>query len=163
MHIVRSLFAAAAFAVAAAPLSAQKAADKPSAKQPGTPAKALTWGAAPAPFPAGAKMAVVSGDPSKAGAFTVQFSFPDGYVIPPHFHPTDEAVTVKSGMFWYGMGDAVVEKDLKAMKPGDTGTIPKTMHHYAKAQGATVVEIGSTGPFAMTLVKAAAAAPAKKL
>ena len=39
-------------------------------------------------------MAVVSGDPSKPGLFTIRLSMPDGYRIPPHFHPTDEAVEV---------------------------------------------------------------------
>ena len=50
----------------------------------------LWWGPAPAVFPKGAQMAVVKGDPGKADTFTVELSFPDGYKIPPHFHPTDE-------------------------------------------------------------------------
>jgi len=48
----------------------------------------LHWGPAPAVFPMGARMAVVSGDPSKAGLFTVQLAMPSGYKIAPHFHPT---------------------------------------------------------------------------
>ena len=46
-----------------------------------------SWGPAPAVFPAGAKMAVISGDPAKAALFTVELSFPDDYRIPPHSHP----------------------------------------------------------------------------
>jgi quercetin dioxygenase-like cupin family protein len=52
-------------------------------------------------------MAVVSGDPGKAAPFTVELSFPDGYQVPPHFHPTDETVTVKKGTFLFGMGDSL--------------------------------------------------------
>jgi hypothetical protein len=59
----------------------------------------LSWGPAPAVFPQGAQMAVVSGDPGKAAPFTVELSMPDGYRIPPHFHPTDETVEVKKGTF----------------------------------------------------------------
>ena len=62
------------------------------------------WGPAPAVFPAGAQMAVISGDPSKAAPFVVELKVPDGYQIPPHFHPTDETVTVKEGTFNVGMG-----------------------------------------------------------
>ena len=114
---------------------------------------ALKWGPAPAVFPAGAKMAVVSGDPSKAAPFTVQLSMPAGYVLPPHFHPTAEHVTVKSGRFWVGMGDVMKAAKMMAKAAGDTATVPAKMHHYAKAEGATVVEVSAMGPFAMTYVK----------
>ena len=53
----------------------------------------LKWGPAPAIFPAGAKMAVLQGDPGKPGLFTVRLDMPDGYRIPPHWHPADEHIT----------------------------------------------------------------------
>jgi quercetin dioxygenase-like cupin family protein len=134
--------AAVAVALSASPSHAQKAAK-------------LSWGPAPPAFPAGAKMAVVSGDPSKAGPFAVQLSMPNRYRIAPHFHPTDENVTVKSGHFLYGMGDTVNRKAMKAMKPGQSGTMPANTHHYAMAQGRTVVEVSAQGPFVLTYVNAA--------
>src|SRR5262249_41511921 len=85
--------------VAAAPLLAQ---DTTTAKP-----TALAWGPAPAVFPSGAKMAVVSGDPGKAAPFVVALKMPAGYRIPPHFHPTDETVEVKEGLFLFGMGDTL--------------------------------------------------------
>ena len=45
----------------------------------------------------GAKAAVLEGDPSKEGMFTVRIKMPAGYVIPPHTHPKIERVTVLSG------------------------------------------------------------------
>jgi len=116
---------------------------------------ALKWGPAPAVFPKGAEMAVVSGDPGKAGPFVIQLKMPSGYKIPPHFHPTDETVEVKSGTFLYGMGDSFDAKKTKPMNVGDKGTIPAKMHHYAQAKGATVVEVSAMGPFAMTYVNPA--------
>src|SRR2546430_15252643 len=68
--------------VAAATLHSQAA---PAAKP-----TVLHWGPAPAVFPKGAKMAVVSGDPAKAAPFTVELAMPSGYKIAPHFHPIDE-------------------------------------------------------------------------
>ena len=97
-------------------------------------------------------MAVVSGDPGKAGTFKVELSMPDGYRIPPHFHPTDETVQVKHGTFLVGMGDKLDLKKTKTMKAGDKGEVPAEQHHYAATRGATVVSVTAKGPFAMTYV-----------
>ena len=118
-------------------------------------APALAWGPAPAVFPNGAKMAVVSGDPGKAAPFTVELSFPDGYKIPPHFHPTEESVEVKKGTFLVGMGDTLDVSKTSPMKVGAKGQLPAQAHHYAVAKGATVVSVTSMGPFGMTYVNPA--------
>jgi quercetin dioxygenase-like cupin family protein len=118
-------------------------------------APTLKWGPAPPNFPAGAMMAVVSGDPGKPGPFVVQLKMPDGYTFPPHFHPTAEKVTVISGQFNFAMGDVFKAADLKPMMVGQSGEIPINMHHYARAQGATIVQVSSTGPFVLTYVNPA--------
>ena len=60
-------------------------------------AKAMKWmDASAAGLPAGAKMAVVKGDPGKAGDFTVRIKMPANYAVPPHHHPGDEVVRVVS-------------------------------------------------------------------
>jgi quercetin dioxygenase-like cupin family protein len=118
----------------------------------GKSGKALTWGPAPAVFPAGAKMAVVAGNPTAPGPFTIQLALPDGYRIMPHTHPTDERVTVKKGTFLVGMGDTFDATRANAMATGASGAVPANAAHFAQAKGATVVEVTSTGPFAMTYV-----------
>src|SRR5580704_6015215 len=70
-----------------------------------TNAADLKWGVAPNVLPAGAQIAVVSGDPSKDGLYVVRLKMPAGYKIPAHNHPTTEYVTVLSGTFNIGMGD----------------------------------------------------------
>lgn len=120
-----------------------------------SPQVSLQWGPAPPVFPAGAKMAVVSGDPSKDELFQVQLSMPDGYKIPPHFHPTDEVVEVKEGTFLVGMGDTLDLKKTKPMERGDKASVPANMHHFAIARGATIVAVSARGPFAMTYVNPA--------
>ena len=61
-------------------------------------AKSLKWmDASGAGLPKGAQLAVLSGDPGKAGNFKVQIKMPAGYAVPPHHHPTDEVVRVRSG------------------------------------------------------------------
>ena len=115
----------------------------------------LTWGPAPAVFPAGARMAVLQGDPSKAEPFTVRLDMPNGYQIAPHFHPTAENVTVIKGTFLLGMGDKLDAKTATVFQAGGFSSIPATHHHYAIARGRTIVQVHAIGPFAMTYVNPA--------
>ena len=113
------------------------------------------WGPAPAVFPAGAQMAVLQGDPSSNALFTVRLRFPDNYRIPPHTHPTDEIVTVISGTFRVGMGNAFAAKDMMTLSGGGFVIAPAGHAHFAAAQGTTVVQVHAMGPFAMTYVNPA--------
>ena len=113
----------------------------------------ITWGPAPPFLPAGAQFALVSGDPSKAGPYELQLSMPNGYTIPPHWHPTDEHVTVVSGHFHYGMGDRIDSKTMKSLEKGQSVNLKANMRHYARAQGRVVVAVSGNGPFAITYVK----------
>ena len=112
----------------------------------------LKWGDAPPVFAAGAKMAVLQGDPSKAGEYTVRLKAGDGYKIMPHSHPTDETVTVMKGTFVVGMGEKWDASVAKPIATGATGKVPAKMAHFAEAKGATLIQIAGTGPFAMTYV-----------
>jgi quercetin dioxygenase-like cupin family protein len=116
---------------------------------------ALKWGPAPAVFPAGAKMAVLQGDPGKSELFTVRLDMPNGYTIPPHFHPTDEHVTVISGTFRVGMGDRIDAAKMMTLPAGGFVTAPAQHHHYAIAKGHTVAQVHAMGPFALTYVNPA--------
>lgn len=117
-------------------------------------APAIKYGPAPAVFPAGAKMAVLAGDPGKSEQFIVRLDFPAGYAIAPHWHPTDEHITIIEGTFLVGMGDAVDAKHMMKVGTGGFVTAGAKMHHYARAKGRTVVQIDAMGPFAMTYVNA---------
>jgi quercetin dioxygenase-like cupin family protein len=152
---VMALAFVASPAFAQAKPAATTQAKKSSSTAPAAATSSLKWGPAPAVFPAGAKMAVESGDPSKSGEFVVRLSFPANYRIPPHWHPTDEHVTVRSGTFFVGMGDALDKTKTKPMAAGDTGTVPAKMHHFALTKDATVLSIRAEGPFAMTYVNPA--------
>src|SRR6476646_10672886 len=68
------------------------------------------WGAAPPMLPAGAQIAVLVGDPTKAGPYTVRLKFPANYDIQAHSHPTDENVLVVSGELFAGMGTKLDRK-----------------------------------------------------
>jgi len=130
-----------------------------------TPAE-LKWGPAPPVFEPGASMAVVAGDPGAAGPFVVRLKMPAGYKVAPHFHPTDENVTVLSGTFAIGMGDKLDAAAARNMPVGSFALMPAQMHHYAVAKTAAVVQVHAMGPFALTYVNPSddpsKRAPAKK-
>src|SRR4051812_21051898 len=67
------------------------------------------WGPAPPALPAGAQIAVLSGDPTKPVAYTVRLKFPANYAIAAHSHPTDENVVITTGGLTFGMGDKLMK------------------------------------------------------
>lgn len=142
----------------AAALAAQAATTPParssSTSKGATPSDDLEWGPAPDAFPAGAEMALLQGDPSAAGAiFTVRLRFPNGYILPAHWHPTDEHVTVIDGTFLVGVGDRFDEKGfLPPLRAGGFITASAKMNHFAMARGRTEVQVHAIGPFALTYV-----------
>lgn len=119
------------------------------------PATAVKWGDPPPSVPPGARLAVIAGDPAKAEMFTIRLQFPNGYRIAPHWHPTDEHVTVLSGTFAAGMGEAWDDKALTNLPAGSYAVLSATMPHYGTARGATVVQVQGMGPFVLNYVNPA--------
>jgi len=119
-----------------------------------TPA-AVKWGPAPPALPPGAQMAVLEGDPSKDGPFVIRAKLPAGYKVPPHWHPTEEHVTVLQGVLQYGMGDKFDVAALHSYAAGSYISAPKEMHHFVRAKGPTIIQVHAMGPFALTYINPA--------
>jgi quercetin dioxygenase-like cupin family protein len=121
----------------------------------GMRADQLKWGPAPPVFPKGAQMTILSGDPSKPGSYTARMRMPAGYRIPPHTHPTAEALTVISGEFGYGVGETFDEAKGETLGPGGFVLLPPNMVHFVFARTETVVQANSEGPFVIKYVNPA--------
>ena len=115
----------------------------------------LKWGDPPPVFEKGAAFTVVSGDPGNPGMFVARLRMPAGYKINPHWHPTDEHVTVLVGTFAVGMGEKVDNAAMKKLEAGGYVLLPAESRHYATAVTATTVQIEAMGPFALTYVNPA--------
>jgi quercetin dioxygenase-like cupin family protein len=114
------------------------------------------WRDGPPSLPPGAKIVVLEGDPSvKGGYFALRLALPDGYRIPPHWHPVPERVTVISGTFHLGMGEEFDEQATRALPAGTFFTMPAEMRHFARAEGETVLQLNSIGPFEIHYVNPA--------
>ena len=119
-------------------------------------AKDTTWGPAPPMLPAGAEIAVLSGDPGKSAPYSVRLKFPANYAIPAHSHPTDENVVIVSGAVTFGMGDKLSKSASNtSLSSGGYALMPANMNHFAYtgAQPATIVLYG-VGPVEFKYVNA---------
>ncbi|HEY7311681.1 MAG TPA: cupin domain-containing protein [Gemmataceae bacterium] len=117
---------------------------------------ALKWGPASPALPPGSQMAVLVGDPRKPGVpYVVRIKLPDGYKIPPHWHPSDENVTVLKGALRIGKGEKFDPSKMEEMPAGSYMRMPKTLRHFAAAKGETILQLHGVGPFEINYVNRA--------
>jgi hypothetical protein len=113
----------------------------------------MKWGPGPPSLPPGAKLAVLEGNPAQAGApFTLRVLFPNGYMIPPHWHPTAEHVMVLKGKINLGVGDKFDRSAAKVMPEGSFMVMPQGTRHFAWTRGETIIQVYGTGPFEVNYV-----------
>jgi hypothetical protein len=144
------LLALCALAVASPAVAKHKAA--PARAKAAAPSR-LKWMDGPPGLPAGAKFAVVSGDPSKEGMFKIRLKMPANYAVPPHHHPTDETVSLKSGgPLSFGTGDKLDRDRVGTLEKGYHVTMMANMNHYVFTTEPAEVEVSAMGPFQITYV-----------
>ncbi len=113
----------------------------------------VKWGPGPPSLPPGSQMAVLEGDPSKAGApFAIRAKLPDGYRVPPHWHPTDERIIVLQGTFGVGMEEKFDSAAGHELSVGSYAVMPTGVRHFAWAKGETVIHVSGIGPFEVNYV-----------
>ena len=113
------------------------------------------WGPAPPLLPAGAEIAVLSGDPTKSAPYAVRLRFPANYEIPAHSHPTDENVVVTSGSLFLGMGDKLDRTKGTPFTVGGFAVAPAGMNHYAYTKAVTTIVLYGQGPVEVKYVNPA--------
>lgn len=70
--------------------------------------------------------AIIEGGPTKEGeTFVFRLQSTPGTKLPPHYHATDEPITVLSGVFCIGEGDKSDEHQCKDMLAGSYITRPR--------------------------------------
>jgi quercetin dioxygenase-like cupin family protein len=106
-------------------------------------------------LPPGAMVAVLEGDPSKEGFFTMRLKMPDGYRVPPHYHSQPERVTVLQGVLNLGSGPTFDASATKALPAGTYSSMSPGMTHFGSMTGETVLQLSTIGPWTITYVNAA--------
>jgi hypothetical protein len=115
----------------------------------------IKWVDAPPSLAPGAKLAVISGDPSQPGPFVIRAQMPAGYKIAPHWHPGEENVTALSGTVAIGMGEKWDEAKMETLGPGGYASLPAESRHYFMTKTAATIQVHGMGPFAVNYVNPA--------
>lgn len=118
-------------------------------------ADSIKWVDGPSSLPPGAKAAVLEGNPSAAGLFTMRLRVPANYKIMPHWHPADEHITVIQGSCHMGLGGKLDEKGAMEMKTGGFAVMKKGTHHYFFTKRECIIQLHGMGPWAITYINPA--------
>jgi hypothetical protein len=115
----------------------------------------VKWSPGPASLPKGVEMAVLFGDPTKAGLFAMRLKMSKGYHIPPHSHGKPEVVTVISGTVRLGMGDAADPSKTQPIASDGFFALSPGMNHYVFMDEDAVIQLNSNGPWSIKYVNPA--------
>jgi len=94
------------------------------------------------------QVAILYGDPSKAGLYVERIKFPAGLEIQVHMHSDPHrTILILSGTLYYAVGKEWDESKMKPLPAGTFFTEPTGMPHYAWAKdGEVVLQISGIGP-----------------
>ena len=107
------------------------------------------------PLGTGSQTAVLYGDPTKSGVYVTRVKIPAGEKNIPHWHPDElRTVTVLSGTFYFGAGEAWDESKMKQYPAGTFFSEPPKTPHYTWAKdGEVVIQITGIGPSGTTRIE----------
>ena len=106
-----------------------------------------------AAFPPSVRLAVIVGQPSEAGPYTIRVRVPRGVKLMPHRHPEDRVYTVMSGVFYIGLGDQFDADKLQAYPPGSVIVLPGNTSHFHWAKSSEyVTQVTAIGPLGLEYI-----------
>ena len=115
----------------------------------------IEWKPFPA-FPPPVRMAVIVGQPSEIGPYTIRVRVPLGVKMMPHRHSEDRVYTVISGIFYIGLGDQFDAGGLQAYPPGCVVVLPGNASHFHWAKsGEYVTQVTAIGPLGLEYISPA--------
>lgn len=101
-------------------------------------------------LPSGVQMALIGGDPSKGGLFSMLLRIPAGQSIAPRQLVQQENIVCLRGNLQVGQGGNVDDKRLELLSPGAVIHIPARMQYFAIAKDSTIILVFGEGPFALS-------------
>jgi quercetin dioxygenase-like cupin family protein len=114
--------------------------------------EAVEW---KSPLGVGAGVAIIHGDPAKAGAvYVLRVKFPPGTFSSPHFHPEDRHIVVLKGTWYTGTGEVFDPDKAVPLKAGSYMMHPSRAVHWDGAKDEEVIlQISGIGPGTTTPVR----------
>jgi quercetin dioxygenase-like cupin family protein len=107
-----------------------------------------------APLSPAPQVAVLYGDPTKAGVYVTRVKLAPGLKVMPHWHPDEwRTAVVLSGTFYFGVGEQWDESKLKTYPTGTFFSEPAKMPHFAWAKdGEVILQVTAMGPTGTTQI-----------
>jgi hypothetical protein len=106
-----------------------------------------------AALPSSVRLAVVTGQPTKSGPYTIRVKVPRDVKLMPHRHFEDRVYTIISGVFYIGSGDEFDADKLEAYPPGAVIILPGNTSHFHHAKsGEYVAQVTGIGPLGFEYV-----------
>jgi quercetin dioxygenase-like cupin family protein len=134
-------------------LSAAEPSVQPSAQPIQIDASSVVWKDAPTTMPKGTQMAVLEGDPSKEGMFTLRLKAPKGFALMLHTHPAHERVTVLEGSINVGFDLGLDKKSARTFKAGAFYVNPPGVPHFVYSDEGCIVQITGIGPWKVEMAQ----------
>lgn len=107
----------------------------------------VEWQEPPSMAP-GARLAVLEGDPSQEGPFTMRLALPANYDIALHTHPATERVTVIGGTFYLGIGETFDRDAAMALPLGGLAVMEPGVPMYAfTGDEPAMLQLNGNGPW----------------
>lgn len=108
----------------------------------------ITWSDVKS-MPAGAKVAILVGNPEKAEAYVARVKLPANYHIPLHYHNVNEYETVLTGKLYMTWGESDDIKKSQMIKTGSMIIVPAKILHSGWTKEETIIQISGIGPWGM--------------
>lgn len=109
-----------------------------------------------AAYPPAVRIAILVGDPTSSGLYTIRVRAPAGVKMMPHRHPEDRTYTVISGVFYIGLGEKFEESKLTAYAAGSVVVLPANQPHFHWAKsGEYTSQVTAIGPLGLEYVNPA--------
>jgi quercetin dioxygenase-like cupin family protein len=113
----------------------------------------IGWRAGPPTLPPGVKVAVLEGNPSEPGPFTMRLWFPAGTRVEPHLHSGVEHATVVSGSVYFALGEVFAQDKLRRLPAGGFFLVHPGVPHFGLVDEDTVIQAHGVGPWQTTYIK----------
>lgn len=107
-----------------------------------------------ASIPPGLEAVAVHGDPGQKGWFVLKLKLPADYTIPPQSHSRPGVVVVRSGTLHIARGEEFDRDRARPLKGGSFFAFPPGTAYFAFTEEETVIQLSSTGPWALGDVNA---------
>ncbi len=110
-------------------------------------AKDIQWKPCPGNLPSDCEIAILEGSPNEPDLFTTRFRLGGAFVMPAHWHPKDERVTILQGKAYVAFGENATRETAKAFGPGDYYVNAREVVHKVWADSATILQVTGIGPW----------------